>query len=390
MPVWHQNTRALEEQGKVKTIGIIQEQHPDRCRLFMQWKQMDFPILVDSLNLLDVGVVPLTVLIDEAGVVKAIGPDEKALAEFVAASPAVVPLVPPPGAAQNKFDLANRMMLFGTDDGLNQAIEVYEQQCRDVPDDGRAHFRLGVAYRQRFDNAKLRQPGDFAQSIDQWEKALAVNPNQYIWRRRIQQYGPRLDKPYPFYDWVSQAQQEIKARGEEPVQLAVELSGAEVAQPQRGKDGDGQAPAPGETKPDPKGQINRDETHLFAIESVVVPDTNNARRAVRIHILLTPSTEAQAKWNDEAGPSVVWIDPPPGWTVEQHLFSLVPPMSAGRATRSIEFEARRSESMEKGEGNGRAASATLHGYALYNVCHGADGICTYLRQDFEIPLQSGE
>jgi hypothetical protein len=42
-------------------VGIIQEQHPDRAGLFMQWKQMDWPILVDSLNLLGVAVVPVHV-----------------------------------------------------------------------------------------------------------------------------------------------------------------------------------------------------------------------------------------------------------------------------------------------------------------------------------------
>ncbi len=50
-----------------KTVGIILEQHPERCRLFMQWKQMDWPVMVDSLNLLGMAVVPVTVAIDEHG-----------------------------------------------------------------------------------------------------------------------------------------------------------------------------------------------------------------------------------------------------------------------------------------------------------------------------------
>ena len=63
MPVWHERTRELRETGRIRTVGIIQEQHPGRARLFMQWKGMDWPILVDSLDLLDVSVVPITVLI---------------------------------------------------------------------------------------------------------------------------------------------------------------------------------------------------------------------------------------------------------------------------------------------------------------------------------------
>lgn len=55
-------------------------------------------------------------------------------------------------------------------------------------------FRLGVAYRARYDSL-LRQPGDFRKAVEHWERALALDANQYIWRRRIQQYGPRFDKP---------------------------------------------------------------------------------------------------------------------------------------------------------------------------------------------------
>jgi hypothetical protein len=54
--------------------GIIEEQHPDRARLFMQWKQMRWPILVDSLNLLGVSAVPITLAIDEYGVIRMVNP----------------------------------------------------------------------------------------------------------------------------------------------------------------------------------------------------------------------------------------------------------------------------------------------------------------------------
>ena len=73
MPGWHEATKELQEAGKLQMLGIIQEQHPDRCRLFMQWKQMNWPILVDSLDLLEIGVVPMTVTIDEHGIVRHVG-----------------------------------------------------------------------------------------------------------------------------------------------------------------------------------------------------------------------------------------------------------------------------------------------------------------------------
>ena len=62
-------------------VGIIQEQHAERCRLFMQWKKMDWPIMVDSFGLLDVSAVPITLGIDEHGVVHKLPrrPDAKQL-----------------------------------------------------------------------------------------------------------------------------------------------------------------------------------------------------------------------------------------------------------------------------------------------------------------------
>ena len=84
VPVWHAATKTLQDNGEIRVVGIVQEQHPDRARLFMQWKEMDWPILVDSLILLEVGVVPITVAIDEHGIIRAVGPDSGSLeATFV-------------------------------------------------------------------------------------------------------------------------------------------------------------------------------------------------------------------------------------------------------------------------------------------------------------------
>ncbi|RMG79652.1 MAG: hypothetical protein D6712_19335, partial [Chloroflexi bacterium] len=73
--MWYEKTKALRNSGKLQIIGIIEEQHPDRCKLFMQWKQMDFPVLVDAFNLLDVQIVPMALLLDEYGVIRLIHPD---------------------------------------------------------------------------------------------------------------------------------------------------------------------------------------------------------------------------------------------------------------------------------------------------------------------------
>ena len=90
MPGWHKATSELQKSGKIKTIGIVEEQHPDRARLFMQWKEMDWPILIDPLNLLEVSGVPITIFIDEDGIIRYINPklDEanKILESFFASS----------------------------------------------------------------------------------------------------------------------------------------------------------------------------------------------------------------------------------------------------------------------------------------------------------------
>ncbi len=70
MPVWHNATKKWREKGDLVVVGITQEQHPDRCRLFAQWHGIDWPILWDPFNMTGSKVVPRVVLIDEHGVVR--------------------------------------------------------------------------------------------------------------------------------------------------------------------------------------------------------------------------------------------------------------------------------------------------------------------------------
>ena len=65
-------------------VGIIQEQHPDRTQLFMQWKQMGWSILVDPYDLLAVTKVPITLFIDEFSVIRRIQPRYEELEDVLA------------------------------------------------------------------------------------------------------------------------------------------------------------------------------------------------------------------------------------------------------------------------------------------------------------------
>ena len=64
----------MVREGKLVLLGVIQEQHPARCRLFAQWQGFDWPILHDPINLLRLNGVPVILAIDEHGVVRSVRP----------------------------------------------------------------------------------------------------------------------------------------------------------------------------------------------------------------------------------------------------------------------------------------------------------------------------
>ncbi|MHC4560939.1 MAG: hypothetical protein ACYS80_26965, partial [Planctomycetota bacterium] len=65
MPAWNNKTREWIRDGKLVVLGIAQEQHPNRNRLFTQWHKIDWPILHDPINVMQVRGVPIEVAIDE-------------------------------------------------------------------------------------------------------------------------------------------------------------------------------------------------------------------------------------------------------------------------------------------------------------------------------------
>jgi len=398
VPGWHESTLELQKQGKIRMVGIIQEQHPERARLFMQWKQMEWPILVDSLDLLEVSYVPITVLVDEHGIVRSV------------VSPRVDPLVALEGFIDRAFDApeggatapgappdpdqllarveadnvadwrdsARALLQWGSPSRLDAAIEAYARAIALEPEDGWTRFRAGVAYRARADS-DLARSDDFSRAIEEWTEALEIDPNNYIWRRRIQQYGPRLDKPYPFYDWVSEARRDIESRGETPVELTVEPRGAELAQPAR-EFAEAEAVERDLERDD---RIHRDPGKFVEVRTVVVPGTAAAGGTARVHVALEPNPAADAHWNNEVGGLVLWLDPPDGWNVDRRRVELDNPAArlgaASDEVRRVEFEVQGPASDAKG--------AVLPAYALYYVCEGVDGACLYRRQDIEIRLE---
>jgi hypothetical protein len=252
------------------------------------------------------------------------------------------------------------------------AIDAYTQAVRLEPSDGNARFRLGVVYRMRHESSG-RRPGDFQAAVDAWGRALELDPNQYIWRRRIEQYGPRLAKPYAFYDWVERARSEIKDRGETPVSLAEEPSGSELTGPV----GDVAAEAAAAVEPDPDGRIHRDAQRLIEAEVVVIPPRVRPGQAARVHLSFRPNVAHTGHWNNESTPLQVWVVGAKGWTIATRL------LEAPRGNQPESDEVRRLD-FEVKVPLTATDKARLAAYALYNTCEQAGGRCLFLRQDLTI------
>ncbi len=386
MPGWHERTKELQSEGRIQMLGIIQEQHPDRALLFMQWKRMGWPLLVDSMNLLGVKVVPITALIDASGVVRALNPKPEDLAEFLEENPASLPSAADRSdvgtvrrtlvqGAEASLEMADGFVLWEDESRLDVAISIYRKLLAEEKD-GSIHFRLGTALRKRYDS-EFRQADDFAQAVSHWARALSIDPNQYIWRRRIQQYGPRLDKPYPFYDWVPEAIGEIRQRGEEPLELAVQPSGAEFAHPIARFAGDD-----GRGEPDPEGRIWRDSEGFVLLETTVVPPRPEPGKSARVHLVFRPNQKIKAHWNNEADDMVVWVDAPSGWSVNPRKSTVArPPATVSLEPRHVEFEVNLGAEAKGG--------VEIPAYALYYVCEDVDGTCLYRRQDLKIEIEVG-
>jgi hypothetical protein len=386
-------------------LGVVQEQHPDRAKLYKQWRQLDWPILVDSLNLLGLAVVPVPVAIDESGIVRHTGRLPSSLeADFVRRTFDTVKTgedfnrakranprklserVSKSGTAAAYRDLGDAYFFHSESESIDRCIEAYQRAVKLDHRDGRAHFRLGVALRKRAENSR-RRPGDGQAAVGQWGEALAINPNQYIWRRRIQQYGPRLDKPYNFYAWVQQARSEIIARGERPVELSIEPTGSELIDGPRKRRGSGAAGKSSNDHSavmtmddrDPERKITLDSKEMVTAETVVTPARVQPGQRVRVRATFRLDEKTQPYWNNEAGDGLaIWVDVPGVFTLGEGESKISNQGKAEtRETRVLEFELTVSEKLPAGD-------IELPGYALYYVCENKGGKCLYLRQDFRV------
>ncbi len=411
--MWQETVKPYVDTGALTVIGVVQEQHPDRARLYAQWRRLDWPIFVDSLNLLDLSVVPIPVAIDASGLVRheRIRPQE-IVKKFIEVD---YPATKAPEGYNRTAGFAPDHLLkqaeglqtakawrelgdarFLASRGLKPArtsaadnnsspLEAYQKAVEIDPNDGRAQFRLGVALRSRYDSRR-RRSGDAQAAVKHWGLALAIDPNQYIWRRRIQQYGPRLDKPYNFYFWVGQARTEIEARGETPLALSVEPSGSELAPPEKGARppsgglGSARASALAARCGSQADRIQRDIKHFVSIEPVVTPARVRPGHLVRARLTFRVNEKTRPYWNNEADDLVLCLDPPKDVTVGEGSLTYPNPIEPEtQEDRAVEFEIAVGEAAQTGP-------LEIQAHALYYVCENKGGKCRYLRQDFTVTV----
>lgn len=382
-------------------LGVIQEQHAERCRLFQQWKGLDFPVVQDMLNTNGIAVVPVYVAIDEHGIVRGLPRradnfiDEFLKREFPAPKEVVSPIdigavlpshweeaatsaTSESARIHARLQLADCLIQWsGTEASLKRAIGLYRGALESLPQRSDISFRLGCAYRSLYEKMGQRDGKLFNGSVASWEQALERSPNQYIYRRRIEQYGPRLRKPYSFYDWVSTARTEIRSRGEQPVQLTVEPNGAELADRAREMLVDKTS-----KEPDPDDEILPVAGELISAHANLVPSQPTPGDVVAVHVVL--NVAGAGKWNHESTPLEMWIDSPTtGITLSSQLIRDRQEYSSAESIEpvSLSFEIQLPEEFD--------AELRLTGYCLFNVCESEGGQCLFRRKDIEIAIPIG-
>ena len=371
-------------------IGVVQEQHPDRTRLYKQWRELDWPIFVDSLNTLHhVSVVPIPMALDENGVVVHSSFRPTQLADFMARDKAA----PIPDSPENRVEavsfetlranagsaitwriLGEALFNYGETSDLGESIAAFQKAIELDPEDGYAEFALGAALRRRYESP-FRVAGDAQAAVEHWGKSSPSTRTTTSAAEDSSNTDRASTNRTTFIFWVNEAREAIRGRGETPHPLAAEPMGSEIAPP-----GDDDAVLATKTNLDPDGQINRDEKGLVGIETLVTPQPVKPGNRVRVRLTFRLREAFTPWWNNEADNLMAWFNLPDGITrVEGTLQFPNPTEPETQELRQIEAELRIGPDVPGG-------NTIVPGYALYYVCEDAGGVCYYLRQNFTLSI----
>lgn len=358
MPGWHERAQKFVESGDLQVYGIAPEQYGQRMALFLQWQGLEFPVLMDPLNVLGVKAVPITLLVDESGMIRERNPSERELLEFLESSS----LAPAKKAITPKLNEATKLAMEALASGKPAAVKA-ALMALEKKESASLKFQAGVLARWLHDH---RQSNDsFQRAIDHWRNALALVPEQYIWRRRIQQYGPRLDKPYPFYSWITTAREDLQKRKIEPLPLAFEPTSSEMATPRHKNEQVDKA----KRHPDPENKLPA-RSSLLSISCTTIPHTNDPDR-VLLHFNLKPAQGAH--WSSDAQDLALWLKSANGdWIFLSDTASALNAKSdTSDEARTLEVDFSPSE-----WGGGEFVF-------YYSICDSKDAVCRFAKTTFQ-------
>lgn len=393
-PIWLAKTKPFVDTEKLVVVGIAQEQHAGRVRLFAQWQNVEWPILHDAMNVVGVKDVPLLVAIDEHGVIRAVDPDLEKLAEdFISKEFTPLKVMPPidlkelpdprttrriAGEARRNNEWrrhAEALVLAGKPQQIKEAIATFQLAIDADDGDEAAWFGQGVAYRIRYDRPE-RDAGDFQAALDAWRKAAQLDPANAIYLARLQQYGPCIDKPFSFYDWIETAREDITHREETPVVLICEPVGAEVSPPEakfrfnkrKGPD----SPA--------LGKAAVDRRPIVEVTSACAAETKKRKGSiVQIYVTCRLAPGSEATWSNEGEPMQLWLETPKtGRLGVRYLAYQQPKEPRTVEERVLSFPLRLASAK---------SSLTLEGTLLYFVHDGPNAPAQPMKQDVRIKVK---
>lgn len=351
----------------------------------MQWKKMHWPLFVDSFNLLEVKAVPITILVDASGSIFKTSPYRK---DFQSMLNKASQSTGPHGQLANKdywtTKLTKRTSAIYSHLGENPdyaaLIQTFEKLRQSESQIRSEHleFMTGVAFKLRSETSK-RQLTDFSESIAHWETALRLDPNQYIWRRRIQQYGPLLEKPYPFYDWVDTAIQKINDRGENPINGNFVLTESEKARPSKDQKLI-KSKAGNRAAPDPLNRLQKGNGRYASVKVATIPSHPSPGQSFRAFVHLELSQPNFVQWNNEGALSQLYVAPSILNENPIHQFwENAPDNEYSIEQRVFDFELKCPKDLSQLNDK----NAPL-GYIVVNVCDKFTGVCFACRIDFSI------
>ncbi len=385
---WFEQLEPMVTARKLVVLGVDHEQHADRGRLFAQWRNLPGPLLHDPLNLSAISRLPMFVAIDETGTIRAIQPSLDPITKTFVRRPAPKnlgpgvqaeePALPDPKVTRRKAgdarmapvyrEHADALVLSGTPKFLDEALTNYSRALEMDPKDAWSFFRLGVAYRIRYDRPD-RQTGDFQSAVDAWERAEKLLPTCEDFRQRLQQYGPPAGRTAASFDWIPAARIELQRRGVKPVELEIEPLVVELSLAEsRGDSRSHHAPPE---------KLVTDRNERVRVESTVVPAADRKHaNTTEVHLTLRP---AGAEWFNRKDPVRIWMEKPASARLDRLFFEIPNPKAeVSDEERTVSFEVE-----TKGKSKGKI---TLKGFAVYCLRANDGKEHKTLRQEFKITI----